>query len=106
MANKPLDVANGKDPRNHWKVVLFKTGEGEIQHTALFYPTKEKAQEIADYINSRLTGTLKYSQQYIVKPHNPDTYVSCKQQLRISLLGVPHELNNQLKLHLTTYLRL
>ena len=76
MAKQPLDVANGKDSRNHWKVVLFKNGEGVLEHTALFYPTEEKAHEIADYLNSRLTGTLRSYQQYIVKPHNPQFYVS------------------------------
>ena len=75
MAYKPRDIANGKDPRNRWKVVLFKNGEGEIEHTALFYPTKEKAEEIADYLNNTL-GIQKLYQQYVVRPHDPATYVS------------------------------
>ena len=73
---KPFDVADGMDLRNHWKVILYKEDEGEIEHTALFYPTKEKAQEIAAYMNNTLQGMYKQIQKYIVKPHNPYTYVS------------------------------
>ena len=74
MAHKPLDVANGGDPRNHWKVVLFQKGE-LLNHTSLYYPTKEKAEEIANYLNKGLNGTISY-QQYVVKPHNPDNFIS------------------------------
>lgn len=82
MAKQPLDVANGKDMRNHWKVVLFKNGEGVLEHTALFYPTQERAIEVADYLNSHLTGMLRSVETYIVKPHNPVTYKSVRDSYR------------------------
>lgn len=74
MAYRPLDVANGGDPRNHWKVVLFKNGEF-LDHTSLYYPTKEKAEEIANYLNKGLNSTISY-QRYVVKPHDPDNFIS------------------------------
>lgn len=73
---KPLDVTDGTDLRNHYKVVLQKDDEGEIEHTALFYPTKEKANEIAKFLNGTLQGMYKHIQRYIVKPHNPNDYFS------------------------------
>ena len=73
---KPLDVANGKDLRNKYKIYLVKDDEGIVEGTELFYETKEQAIEIANYINNLMSDPLKKNQRYVVDKHNPMTYVS------------------------------
>jgi hypothetical protein len=48
---------------------------GRIPGTELFYPTKEKAQEIAAYLNNTMPEPMRFVQEYIVEKHNPETYV-------------------------------
>lgn len=79
---KPIDVSDGSDLRNHYKVVLYKVDEGELEHTELYYPTYEKAEEIATYLNNTLYGMYSRSERYLVKPHNPHTYVSYRKHRR------------------------
>lgn len=72
---KPLDVANGKDLRNKYKIYLVKDDEGKVEGTELFYETKERAIEIANYINNLMPPPLQAIQRYVVEKHNPETYV-------------------------------
>ena len=77
---KPLDVANGKDLRNKYKIYLVKEKEGKIEGTELFYETREKAIEVANYINNLMPKLLQKQQQYVVEKHNPLAYISYRKK--------------------------
>ena len=77
---KTLDVANGEDLRNKYKIYLVKDDEGMIEGTELFYESEEKAIEIANYINNLMPAPLQAIQRYVVKKHNPATYVGYRRK--------------------------
>ena len=78
MPKKPIkvtgDIANGSNPDNLWKTVLIKDGS-EVKTSELYFTTKPKAQEMADYLNSILSSALRSYEYYAVRKHNPFTYV-------------------------------
>ena len=66
---KPLDPSNGRDARNKFKVILVKSDVGEVKKSALFYPTREKAREIANFLNELMPKGLMETQVYVVRRH-------------------------------------
>lgn len=63
--NKP-DILDYFDERNKYQIILYKNGEPQPQ-TVLYYTTFEKAQEIADFLNSTLVNSYAFKQKYVVE---------------------------------------